>query len=109
MAKEWKKWIDKVLEKVVYKCKCIHLLKTLVQNYVENVGRQVFWKTVLTNLMEFFFRNNQAHKFCLKIVEIIGLPNLMEKWVDNFVRNWVNNIVEHSCCKFVERFGGKVG
>ena len=48
------------------------LLKNLVQDYVENVGRQVFWENVLKNLMIFFFEN-QVHKFGVKLVEIFGL------------------------------------
>ena len=32
-----------------------------------------------------FFWINQAHKFGVQFVEIIGLTNFVEKWVDNFV------------------------
>ena len=50
-----------------------------------------WWK----NLMEFFW-NNQAHKFGVKFVEIIGLNNFVEKQVDNLLTNWEKHLVKHS-------------
>ena len=45
--------------------------------------------------MEFFWIN-QAHKFVVQFVEIIGLTNFVEKLVDNLVTNLVKNLFEHS-------------
>ena len=53
----------------------------------------------MTNLVKKFNGeicwNNQVHKFGVQFGEIIGLTNIVEKWVDNLAEKirW-NNLVE---------------
>ena len=52
---------------------------------MDKFGGKIVLRNSMTNLVNTFDGNNQAHKLGVTFGEIIGLANFVEKWMANLV------------------------